>query len=216
MHKQFKLITFDIDETLTPEISWLGLTRSLGASVEKHLAIYEALKREKLSLRAAEQQLLAIWRQTGNANKKFMQTLFDKWHIHPEAFEVMKYLKEENYLICIISGGVDLYVETIASRLGVKNHFSNTELVWDDVGMLIDFHYAPDQAIKKLEQFKQFISERNILPEQCVSVGDSMNDYKLFSYTKHGVLVRTPDVEEELSKYAWKEIDNVSEVKKIV
>ena len=40
-----------------------------------------------------------------------------------------------------------------------------------------------------------------------------MNDHKLFEITQHGVMVRTPDFEEELSKFAWKEINSILELR---
>lgn len=43
-----KAIIFDIDGTLSPEVSWLALTRDLGASVEEHIQIYKNYKEGKL------------------------------------------------------------------------------------------------------------------------------------------------------------------------
>ena len=36
-----KVVVFDIDGTLTDEISWLKMTESLGADPQKHQQIYE-------------------------------------------------------------------------------------------------------------------------------------------------------------------------------
>jgi phosphoserine phosphatase len=74
-----KAIIFDIDGTLSPEISWLALTRDLGASVDEHIRIYTDLKQGRIDYPESKRQLINLWRATGNANKAFFQKLFENW-----------------------------------------------------------------------------------------------------------------------------------------
>ena len=64
---RIKAIIFDIDGTLTPQISWTAFTRDIGGSVAKHLAIYQDHLNGSIGLDNSKRQLLGLWQATGNA-----------------------------------------------------------------------------------------------------------------------------------------------------
>lgn len=74
---EIKAVILDIDGTLSPEISWLSLTRDLGAPVQKHVAIYQDYKNSRISYQESKTELLELWRSTGNTNYHFFQSLFE-------------------------------------------------------------------------------------------------------------------------------------------
>lgn len=209
--RDFEVVGFDIDETFAPSISWQLLTVGLGASLEEHLGFYEDLKRGKITLVQAQDKLVNLWQQTGNANRGFMKDLFEKREIYPASFKTVKYLQARGYKLVIISGGVDLYVETIAKRLGITDFYANTKLIWEGDD-LVGMEYELDQAGKKLEQLKGYLAKVGVSKDKCVFVGDSDNDKLVMAYTGHGVLVRTLDYSPEVEKVAWKVIDSVGEL----
>jgi len=214
--KEFASVVFDIDGTLTPETSWFVLTEGLGASSDEHWRIFQALGSGELSLEEAENQLLSLWQETGNANKSFIRSIFEAQELHPESQEIIDFLKSRGYFVCLISASVDLYTEVMAERVGVDFHFSNTELVWDERGNLIGFHYEPKQAEKKLEQLQEFLEEQGISKDRCVVVGDSWNDREMFKHTKRGVMIHTPIEDSGLSGFAWKSISSLKQLKDIL
>ena len=65
-----KAVVFDIDNTLTNDVSWLKATELLGASVEKHVDIFDKFSKNKLSYKVSKQQLIQLWEDTGNNNKQ--------------------------------------------------------------------------------------------------------------------------------------------------
>ena len=67
-----KAVVFDIDGTLSPEVSWLALTRDLGAPVDQHVQIYNDYKEGLIDYPTSKAQLIGLWRATGNANKEFL------------------------------------------------------------------------------------------------------------------------------------------------
>ena len=213
--RPFDVVGFDIDETFTPSISWQMMTKGMGASVEKHLQIYEDLKQKKLSLERAQSALIRLWQETGNARRSFLRSMFQKHTIYPESLPTVQYLQQKGYLVVIISGGVDLYVETIAGRLGIKDFYANTRLIWkgDD---LLGMEYELDQAGKKLDQFMGYLLKVNVSSERCVFVGDSDNDWAVMEYTNHGILVKTPTYTPEMEEVAWKVIEKVGGLTKIL
>ncbi len=210
--KKFEAVVFDIDGTLTEEISWTALTRDLGGSVEDHMAIFNALREGRIDYLTSKLQLIDLWRATGNANKAFMEHLFANWPIRPEAPDLVRWLVEEGYTLGLITGSLDLYANSVAGQLGIENYYANTELVFDTDGNLVDFHYELDQAKKKLEQFQMFCGSKDIAAKDCVVVGDGDNDLELFRKTGHGVLVGDAP-SQDLIEVAWKRIDSLGEIK---
>lgn len=76
-----------------------------------------------------------------------MEEMFRSWELKEDAREVISYLKR-SYRVCLISGSVDLYVGVVAEKLGIVDWYANTEIVWDESGNLVDFHYFADQSQK--------------------------------------------------------------------
>lgn len=213
--RTLKAVIFDIDGTLTPDVSWTALTRDLGTSVEKHLEIFHGHRDGKITHETSKRELLKLWQETGNANKAFFQKLFMEWPLKDGAGELIDYLKSKGYLICLITGAADLYAEVIAKRLGIKDFFSNSQFIWDDNGKLKDFHYDIKQDKKKLEQFLKFCREQSLDPRDCAVVGDSHNDTELFSATGNGIAVNSKN-SHHLEKIAWKIISNLNEIKELL
>jgi HAD superfamily phosphoserine phosphatase-like hydrolase len=210
--QKIEAVVFDIDGTLTEDISWTALTRDLGGSVEDHMAIFNAFREGRIDYPTSKYQLIRLWQATGNANKAFIEHLFTSWPIRLEAPALMRWLLDENYTLGLITGSLDLYAKAIAGRLGIENYYANTELIFDAQDNLVDFHYELNQAKKKVEQLQAFCESKGITIKGCVVVGDGDNDLELFRETGRGVLVGDAP-SRELVESAWKRIGSLSEIK---
>jgi len=140
-----KAIIFDIDGTLTPGNSWMAFTNDLGASVNDHMSIYKNHLDGVIGLDESKEQLLAMWQATDKANKQHIQEIFHTWPIRPEAKPLVTWLKDQGYLVCLITGSVGLYAEHIASELGIDDYYANADLFFDEAGNLSSFHYTANQ-----------------------------------------------------------------------
>lgn len=209
-----KAIIFDIDGTLSPEVSWTALTRDLGGSVDDHIAIYQQYKAGQTDYQGSKQQLLDMWSATGNATKAHFAALFESWPLASSAAEVVATLAKD-YAVCLITGSMDLYAETVARKLQVSDFYANTSLLWDDAGNLVDMDYELSQANRKLEQFLDYCTSHNIKPEECIVVGDSDNDIALFTASKRGVAIGA-DIPEPLRAVSWKTIRTLDELPPLV
>lgn len=208
-----KAVIFDIDGTLSPVNSWTAFTQDIGASAEDHIAIYNQLLAGTIDIDESREQLLAMWKATGKANKAHIEKVFDSWPLKGDAQDLINWLKSAGYIICLITGSVGVYAEHIANRLSVEHYYANAELHFDDEGNLHDFHYTANQAEVKLEQLTEFCEAQNIDPEECVAVGDGPNDIELFRNTKHGVLIESEKVPNDLREASWKTIRELSELR---
>ncbi len=211
MHKT-RAVVFDVDGTLSPDVSWLALTRDLGASVERHEQIYHDYKHGKTDYVTAKSQLLTLWQATGNANKEFFAQLFDALPLNPAAEKVVQAAKID-YTVCLISGSMDLYTKIVAEKLAIDHWYANTTLHWDTNGSLVDMDYDLDQASKKLEQFDQFCETNRIRTEDCFVVGDGENEELLFETCKHGILLGSNP---NTSTHAWRHITQLADCEPIL
>jgi HAD superfamily phosphoserine phosphatase-like hydrolase len=210
--KKAEAVVFDIDGTLSPEVSWLALTRDLGAPVERHIQIYTDYKEGRTDYSASKKELIDLWRATGNANKSFFGQLFDSLPLDPAAERVVQAAKVGR-VACLITGSMDLYAETVARKLGIDTWYANTTLHWDDQGNLVDMNYDLNQGRKKLEQYTQFCSENGFGLEDCLVVGDGEKHEKLFEACKRGVLIGS---DPESESYAWRRIAQLADFEQIL
>ncbi|HYH74762.1 MAG TPA: HAD family phosphatase [Candidatus Saccharimonadales bacterium] len=206
-----RAIIFDIDGTLTPEVSWTSLTAGLGASADEHLRIFNNFLDGSIDYPESKRQLLGLWQSTGKANQTFISELFAAWPLKPEAPAVIAELQKD-YQLCLITGSMDLYAATIARKVGVQEWHANTELIWNGQGNLVDYAYQKDQAGQKLTDFEAFCAAHGISPDECVAVGDSKNDLALFAACGRGVLLAEAEPSPELAPHAWKTIHSLTEL----
>ena len=216
MHKKglIKVIIFDIDGTLSPDVSWLKLTEELGASVAKHTEIFDRYLKDEIPYKKAKWDLVRLWQNSGNANKEYMIQMFNSWKLKDDVHEVISYL-QSHYKIILISGSLDLYVKTVADKFGVDTWYANSNIDWDKNGNLTNFHYFRNQALKKLVQFRHFKKKHNMKNKDIAVVGDGDTDLLLFKKIKMSILVKKEKPHPELKPYTYKNIEKLSELKKI-
>lgn len=204
-------VIFDLDGTLSPQISWRAMTEGLGAPVEQHLKIFNGFLQGEISYNDTKRQLLTLWQSTGNAKRDFLAGLFNQFPIRPEAQTVIEHLKVKISTLCLISGAVDLCVETVARTLGIDHSFTSARLIWDEEGNLVDFEFATNQGQAKLEKLLDFCQAQGIDPQKCLVVGDDTNDLELFIFTGRGVALRS-STSGRIEEHAWKVIDHLEEL----
>lgn len=209
--KEVETIIFDVDGTLSDEVSWLKLTDGLGASSKTHKQIFAKFKSGKLSYSKAKHKLILLWQNTKNANKPYMKKMFHSWRLKEDAHEIINYLKR-SYRICLISGAVDLYIRVVAEKLGVVDWYANTELVWDESGNLVDFHYFTNQSQKKIKHLNKYVAKYDLDINRCAVVGDGDSDIALFKKLPYGIAVNKNSYP-ELEILATKTVSRLSQLK---
>ncbi len=207
-----RAVIFDIDGTISPENSWTAFTDGLGASVESHLSIYKNHLDGSIGLDESEDQLMDLWRATGNANKPHIEAMYEEWPLREEAKSVVDWLKASGYMVCLITGSVDLYAAHIASRLRIEDYYANASLHFDKDMQFVGFDYTADQADVKLQQLEDYCKKNSLSITDCMAVGDGENDIELFKATGRGVLIKNGAVSEGLGRAAWKTIANLNEI----
>jgi HAD superfamily phosphoserine phosphatase-like hydrolase len=213
---QAKALILDIDGTISPEVSWLALTRDMGGSVATHSDIFERYRRGLMPYNDAKRQLVALWHETGCATRPQMSAMFEAWPLRPEASVLVRAAYGLEMGVCLITGSLDLYAQIVARRLDIIEYYANTELVFNKGGELTDFHYDLMQGPKKLRQLHDYCVRHGVSEQECVVVGDGESELEMFQSTKRGILLRNPEQSQALREAAWKIIDSLGEVESLL
>ncbi len=212
--ENIKLVCFDVDGTLVSGTSWLILSEGLGWSSKEALDIFNQARKGEISFIEAERIFTATYQKSGKANKSFIKEIFENVEIKEGAKDLVSYLKEKGYIIYLISGAIDIYVESVTRKLGVDGFYANSTLEFDNKGVLQKINYRNNQGEVKVEQLKTLVRKLGINIDQVVFVGDSENDIEVFKTTKHGIAVHSSN--EKLKKVSWRTVDSLSEIKNIL
>jgi phosphoserine phosphatase len=216
MDQKIKAVIFDIDGTLSEDISWTKITKELGASVPNHENIYEDFKKGNLSLEEGQKAIVTLWRgKDGILNKDRLLEILNHWILKEDAVSIFTYLKEKNFITCLITGSIDLFAEVIAKRVGADFWFANSKLIWDKNGYLENIIYEPNAGDKKVEQFLEFCKINHLKPGECAIVGDDSNDIQLFEMTKNGIAVKSP-TSHVLTSVSWRNVSKLDEIRTIL
>jgi len=207
---KFKIVFFDCDGVL---LFGHPLSR-----LEKELNIYSTIHQQwddyysgKITFEEWIGNIEFLYKKAGLNKKNYDEVIdFKNYEINKEAEDLVKYLKERNYEMAIISSGSGEYVSQVAKHFGIKYYRINTILVFDKNGKFIKLKTFGEDPDVKVSQIKEICDLLDVNPIETVFVGDSDNDLKAFEYTKHGILysVNQP----ELEKFAWKKINNLGQI----
>ena len=214
MMREIKLVCFDVDGTLVEGNSWLKLTEGLGYSPQEGLDIFLRCQKGEITFAEGERILTKMYQNSGNANRDFIGRLFDNIKVKNEAIDLISHLKETGYRVYLVSGAIDIYVESVTRKLGVDGFYANSTLEFDNKGVLQKINYRDNQEEVKVEQLKALVRKLGINIEQVVFVGDSENNIEVFKATKNGIAVHSSS--EELKRVSWQVVDSLFEIKDIL
>src|SRR4030042_5237556 len=182
-----KLVCFDVDGTLVDGNAWWMLTKALGCSLDKTDSIFNQAKEGKISFREGERLFTKIFQESGNGTKEFIKNFFQSVNVKPEVKDLISYLKQKRYIIYLISGGIDIYVESVARKIGANGFYANSSLEFDEKNVLQTIHYRENQGEIKIKQLGELTKKLGINIDQVIFVGDSENDISAFKTTKRGI-----------------------------
>jgi len=210
-----KIICFDVNGTLVEENSWEIFTQG-DKIIEKEIEeIFNDYYSGKKLIDDAWNELVVLLKKTEKSNKDFICNSWDKASTFKDgAREVIEYLKEKGYQIYLISCSIDIYLECMVKELKIDGFYAGSHLIFDALGELdkITSECVKGKEYKK-EKLKELAENKNINLEDIVFVGDGDNDIGVFEMTKHGIAIGD---NQKLLNCAWKQINNLREIKEIL
>ncbi len=202
------LAIFDLDYTLTKRGTW-GRFVWMNVRSRPHLWLPLLLQagwtqwqyKRGLRPRIDVKKSMMRWAMKGRSKPYLMQkaeAFADKEVAHglrANAISVLDKHRENGDILMIASAAVDILVEPIARKLGIK-HYVATDMAWDEtdvvkIGFASENCYGPE----KLVRVKAYLVENATLKQNHTIItfySDSYSDLDLFNFSDVKVAV-SPD-----------------------
>ncbi len=212
-----KIICFDVDGTLTVhKSSWLELTRTLGLPQDMIADVYCKTENGTMTFAKGLEIVKDIYLASENTNRSYIANLFDNMPLRIDARQLIDHLRARGYLIYLVSGAIDMYVESIANQLKPDGYMALWSFGFDKQGALCDIGYkgTVNQKIMKANYVNELSKIHGVPVKQIAFAGDSENDLEAFRLTGRGIAVEP--YSEALRPVAWKTVKSLAEVCEIL
>jgi phosphoserine phosphatase len=175
---RFDLVAFDVDGTLVESPGglnvWEVLNDRIVGGAEINRERFERFRRGELSYPDWVALDIAGWRDAG-ARKPDLVASLAPLRLVSGVRETMNSLRENALRLIVISGTLDLLLETLYPDHPFEEVFAN-RIRFDEDGRIAGWRPTPYDMKGKAEALREF-AEREAIPiARCAFVGDSVND----------------------------------------
>jgi len=179
--QNYDLICFDVDGTLVvhpdEKVVWEVMNRRFtGDDTVNHSRFRQYLDRE---ITYADWVALDVgdWMRAGATRGQMIQALGDL-RLIDGAHEALAELKRRGYKLAIISGTLDIVIDTLLPEHPFDDVYVN-RLLFDDNGLLIGCLATPYDVDGKARGLRDMAAREGIDLLRCAFVGDAFNDVEV-------------------------------------
>jgi phosphoserine phosphatase len=209
---EIKLVCLDLDETLIHEKSWLMLGLALGMTKERDDELYAEYKAGKITYEEWNNFVVAEYSKHKDATREGITEILSQYTLKDGAREMIRYLRERDYELVLISGSMDIIVNNVAHELGISYARANNILVFNEDGRLESIHTPGDDTKAKADHLEAFCELLDIKMSECACIADGANDIEMFKRTQHGITFTGSPIEKD----AWKVIDSFADIPSVL
>jgi phosphoserine phosphatase len=176
MSQQFKLVTFDLDGTLTREPSiWEYIHKRLGRWYGFAEDYQNQFLAGKISYEEFCERDARVWK--GMKVEELFE-IVKAVPFHPGVDELVHYLKRKGLKLSLVSSGLSLLSDWVHQKYGFNYSVSNDLLHKHGIltgKVKIQVHYD-----KKAEWVKRILKQFRVKPQEVIAIGDSKGDIDMF------------------------------------
>ena len=199
LRQSFNLICFDVDGTLIKHPSgktiWEVLNNRYGGSDERNRERYLRFKAGEITYPQWVELDVSGWIERGATRRDIVETT-GEFSLTQGAYDTVHELKRRGYKLCVISGTLDVLLDTLFPDHPFDDVYTN-RLYFDDDDRLSGWQATPYDNHGKPVALRQ-LSEKHAIPlERTAYVGDGENDVPLLGTAGYFVAYqpRSPKLE---------------------
>lgn len=173
-----KLIFFDMDGVLTVEkSSWFYVNNSLGINNRENYLKYISGKLDYYDFFRMD---IAAWLEKyPGITMEEIKGILDEIPVSPGIENCMAYLKKNNIISVIVSGGISWLSDRLKNSFGIDEAYANRIFSSRD-GKLIPDGEVQVNPMRKDIIMRKIMAEHNLSPGECIALGDSESDYSMY------------------------------------
>lgn len=180
-NRPFDLICFDVDGTLVihpdEKIVWEILNRRFTGTDEANLVRFQQYRAGEISYPDWVALDVGDWLEAGATRAQIVEAIRDL-RLIGGAHETLAELKRRGYKLAIISGTLDVVLETLLPEHPFDDVFVN-HLEFDDRGILKGWSATPYDVDGKARGLREIAAREGIPVARCAFVGDAFNDLEI-------------------------------------
>jgi phosphoserine phosphatase len=182
-NRQFKLVIFDLDGTLTQERSiWEYIHKQLG----KWYGFAEEYQNQFLAGEISYEEFCEgdaqVWK--GMRVEELLE-IVKTVPFHPGVDELINYLKQKGLKLAMVSSGLSLLTNWVHQKYGFDYSVSNDLL--HENGILTGKVKIQVYYDKKAEWVKKILKKFGVKPEEVIAIGDSKGDIDMFQMVGYSI-----------------------------
>jgi HAD superfamily PSPase-like hydrolase len=208
--KQFDLICFDVDGTLiehpSGKIIWELLSLRFGGSARINQARYDRYMAGELSYDKWVELDVSDWIKQGATREQIIEVVRE-FQPNDGAIETVTALKEKGYPLSVVSGSLNVVIETLFPHHPFDDIFTN-HIYFDEEGRLSGWKATPFDIYGKPVAVEALARKYDTSTDRIAYIGDGENDVPLLDTV--GYFVAFNPRSEELERRANRVIKNES------
>jgi len=190
---KYKLVCFDVDGTLIdfpqdhPKFSWQVFHDYFQTDEHRREDARNKFLNGKISYLGWAEHDIGMWKEV-NARKEDFFKAMEPLKLMNGAMETLQELKRNNLKLAIISGSINVVLEKFIPNYNeIFNAVFLSRIYFDEEGNIAKVEATEFDMDKKAEALKQIAKREKIRLEECVFVGDYLNDMKIIREAGLGI-----------------------------
>ena len=190
---KYKLVCFDVDGTLIdfpqdhPKFSWQVFHDYFQTDEHRREDARNKFLNGKISYLGWAEHDIGMWKEV-NARKEDFFKAMEPLKLMNGAMETLQELKRNNLKLAIISGSINVVLEKFIPNYNeIFNAVFLSRIYFDEEGNIAKVEATEFDMDKKAEALKQIAKREKIRLEECVFVGDYLNDIKIIREAGLGI-----------------------------
>lgn len=179
MSRKYDLVCFDLDGTLIADengdLLWERILRKVYGHNKFNKERYALYRQDKITFMQWVDLDLADWKKGGITKDILIKDIKENLKLNKGAKELVLELKKRGYKIGIISGSVDILLETLFKDHPFDDVFIN-KIFFDENRLITHWYTSPYGNKRKNVALKIIADKENISMDRTVFVGDHIND----------------------------------------